>query len=252
MGLLSYARLTRRQLIAFALASAAINGVITATVGAWLAQTYATFQGRRDAIQNIAHHVYERRTRAGMVVSSLRRNAEIDEVRHRKQAYDEAYVDWNKNVLLNLFAIREAAGELKISKLEPYFEDGLVAAMADADRCLTKSYDMRLAGGDPKPVLEACRMAELHQFTLDCGATFTNELYKLTQLTFSPFGNEREITRAAAEGNIRTNCTRAALAPPPSPAVKANPPDSVPAPVEVPSPEAAPASPTAPPAEPKT
>ena len=36
-GLLRYARLTRRQLIAFALASAAINGVITASVGAWLA-----------------------------------------------------------------------------------------------------------------------------------------------------------------------------------------------------------------------
>ena len=101
-GLLRYARLTRRQLIAFALASAAINGVITATVGAWLAQTYATYQSRRQSIENIAHLVYERRTRAGMVASAIRRGAEMDEVRHRKQAYDEVYVDWNKNVSLRL------------------------------------------------------------------------------------------------------------------------------------------------------
>jgi hypothetical protein len=206
--LLRYARLTRRQLIAFALASAAINGVITASVGAWLAQTYATYQSRRASIESIAHLVYERRTRAGMVASAIRRNAEMDEVRHRKQAYDEAYVDWNKNVLLNLFAIREAAGELKISSLEPFFEDGLVAGMADVDRCITQAYDKRVAGEDAKAVLETCRMSEMHQFVLDCGATFTNELYKLTQLSFSPFGSERKTIRAAAEANIRDNCVR--------------------------------------------
>jgi hypothetical protein len=248
LGLLRTARLTRRQLISFALASAAINGVITATVGAWLAQTYAVHQSRRQAIENIAHHVYERRTRAGMVVSAIRRDAEIDEVRHRKRAYDEAYVDWNKNVLLNLFAIREAAGELKISTLEPNFEDGLVAGMADVDRCLTQGYDRRLAGEDAKAVLEACRMGELHQFTLDCGATFTNELYKLTQLTFSPFGSEREQVRAAAEANIRSACVRSALAPTPVPAVKLKPPAE---PAAVAEPPAAPAAPAPQPVEPQ-
>ncbi len=137
-GLLRHARLSRRQLIMFALASAAINGIITATVGAWLAQTYSTYQGRRQSIETIAHLVYERRTRAGMVASAIRRDADIEEVRHRKQAYDEAYVDWNKNVMLNLFAIREVAGDLKFSALEPVFEDHLIAAMADVDRCITQ------------------------------------------------------------------------------------------------------------------
>jgi hypothetical protein len=51
-------------------------------------------------------------------------------------------------------------------------------------------------------------MSEVHQFVLDCGATFTNELYKLTQLSFSPFGNERAEIRTAAEANIRDNCVR--------------------------------------------
>jgi len=224
LGLLRHARLTRRQLISFALASAAVNGVITATVGAWMAQTYAQYESRRQSIESIAHHVYERRTRAGMVASAIRRNADVDEVRFRKRAYDEAYVDWNKNVMLNLFAIREVAGELKMSKLEPYFEDGLVAGMADVDRCLTESYDRRLQNEDGKAVLDACHMAQLHQFVLDCGATFINELYKLTRLSFSPFGRERDDMRAAAEGNIRTNCVR----PEPAPAKAPEPPAAAP------------------------
>lgn len=205
-GLLRYARLTRRQLIVFALASAVINGIITASVGAWLAQTYSTYQARRAAIETIAHLVYERRTRAGMVASSIRRDADVEEVRQRKQAYDEAYVDWNKNVMLNLFAIREAAGDFNFSSLEPVFEDHLIAAMADQDRCVTKAYDARLANQDAKRVLEECRMAELHQFVLDCGATFTNELYKLTEPTFVPFTGHFAKTKTLAETRIRDYC----------------------------------------------
>jgi hypothetical protein len=115
--------------------------------------------------------------------------------------------------MLHLFAIREAAGELKISKLEPYFEDGLVAGMADVDRCLTQAYDRRLANEDVKPLLETCRMAELHQYVLDCGATFINELYKLTRLSFLPFTREREEMRASAEEKIRKECVRSDASP---------------------------------------
>jgi hypothetical protein len=246
-GLLRYARLTRRQLIVFALASAVINGVITASVGAWLAQTYSTYQARRQAIETIAHLVYERRTRAGMVASSIRRNAELEEVRHRKQAYDEAYVDWNKNVMLNLIAIREAAGDLNVSSLEPVFEDHLIAAMADQDRCVTKAYDARIANQDAKAILDACRMAELHQYVLDCGATFTNELYKLTQPTFVPFTGQFAKTKALAEARIRGYCVdkdvRSAAPATPAPAgppVTATPAAPNPAPV---APAAAKASP---------
>jgi hypothetical protein len=208
MGLLKAARLTRRQLIVFALSSAIVNGVITACVGAWLAQTYTTQQSRRKSVEDIARLIYDRRTRAGMVVSSLRRSAPLEEVQFRKRAYDEAYVDWNKNILLNLFVIREVGGELKFTALEQMFEDDLVGAMADVDRCLTTAYDHKLAGTDPVPILEACQMSELHQFVLDCGATFTDELYKLTQLSFSPFSGARQERKRLAEVNIKANCSR--------------------------------------------
>jgi hypothetical protein len=215
IGLLKSAGLTRKQLIAFALVSTILNGIATACVGAWLAHTYATQQNRRKSVEEIAHLIYDRRTRAGMVVSSLRRNAPLDEVEFRKRAYDEAYVDWNKNILLNLFVIREVGGSLKFAALERMFEDDLVGAMADVDRCLTKAYDRKLAGADPIPLLDGCQMSELHQFVLDCGATFTDELYKLTQLSFLPFSGEKQKRKKLAEANIRANCTRAIPAAPP-------------------------------------
>jgi hypothetical protein len=112
-------------------------------------------------------------------------------------------------VLQNIFAIREVTGEHLISGLEKYYEDGLVASMADVDRCLTKAYDARLANSDPKAELDKCHMASLHQFVLDCGATFTNELYKLTKLSFVPFTTTKE-SRTTSENRIAKACTRPA------------------------------------------
>lgn len=86
------------------------------------------------------------------------------------------------------------------------FENYLIAALADQDRCVTKAYDARLANDAPKAVLEACRMSELHQHVLDCGATFTNELYKLTQPTFAPFTGQFEKTKSLAERRINDYC----------------------------------------------
>jgi hypothetical protein len=211
LSLIRHARLTRKQLILFALASAMLNGLITASVGAWLGQTYAKYQARKQSIEGLVHLVYERRTRAGMVASALRRNADVDEVRFRKRAYDEAFVDWNKNIMQNIFAIREVTGELMLSTLEGYFQDNLVAAMSDVDKCLTKAYDARISGADPVPVLEGCNMAPLHQFVLDCGATFTNELYKQTKLSFLPWGRFQGEGAEVSEARIKKGCTRPTL-----------------------------------------
>jgi hypothetical protein len=56
-------------------------------------------------------------------------------------------------------------------------------------------------------VLDGCRMGQLHQFILDCGATFTDELYKLTRLSFVPFSNAKAERKRLAEINIKANCT---------------------------------------------
>lgn len=218
-GLLKTARLTRRQLVAFALVSAVVNGIVTAVIGGYLARTYAIYHERRQSIEGLASLFYARRTRAGMVVSSLRRNADLQEVRDRKRAYDDAYVDWNTNIRRNLFVIREVMGASQMAKLEQVFEDTLVAGLSDIDRCLTKAYDERMALRSPLPTLAACRMPETYQFVLDCGATFTNELYKMSQLTFLPFAGLSPQSRQQAEGRVRKGCTR----PPAEPVVKDTP-----------------------------
>lgn len=210
LGLLKHARLTRRQFVVYAIVTAVLNGIVTAAVGAYLAQTYTRAQQRRQAIETMSHLVYERRTRAGMVVSSLRRKADLDEVRHRKLSYDETYVAWNRQVRLSLFAIREVMGETKFSVIEQDFEDLLVQPMAQIDSCLTKGYDLRVASQDPLPALEACQMPVLHQLVLDCGAGFTNELFKLTRLSFLPWAAVRQADREAARERIKKSCARPA------------------------------------------
>ena len=210
-GLLRDAAMTRRVLLMFTLLSAGINGLVTASVGAWLAQKYSTSQQRREAVGGLSTLLYERRIRAGLVVSSLRRGADLDEVRERKRGYDGAYVDWNKSVRQNLFAIRKVMGETQFSDLEQDFETLLVAPLAQIDGCLTRAYDRRLKSEDPKPDLEACRMAEIYQLTLACGAAFTTELYKLTRIRLLPFQGASGTDRNLARARIHKSCTRAPM-----------------------------------------
>jgi hypothetical protein len=209
-GLARLARLTRRQMIAFALISAAINGVMTATVGTWLAHTYSKSQQHRQAIEKLSALVYERRIRAGMVVSSLRRKAELDEVKTRKAAYDEVFVEWNKNVRTALFSIRDVMVEDRLSSLERDFEDHLVGRLARIDGCLTRAYDARIGGGDPLPVLDDCRMVEVYQETLDCGASFLNELFVLAGISVIPFMGPSRDAREQARGRILKACVTVA------------------------------------------
>ena len=208
MGLVRMARLTRRQLIMFALLSAAINGVVTASVGAWLAQTYAGDQSRRQSVQGIADLIYERRARAGMVVSSLRRNADLDEVKYRKRAYDEVFVEWNKRIQQNVFQIRELVGERDVSLTEQEFQDLIVRPLSYIDTCLTKAYDLRVGTQDPLPTLDGCEMPVLHQMVLDCASAFTDELYKLTRLSFSPLSTAKADFKTKGHARIVNACTR--------------------------------------------
>lgn len=208
MGLARMARLTRRQLITFALISAAINGIVTASVGAWLAQTYAAYQAQRSSVQGIADLIYERRARAGMVVSALRRGAEIDEIRYRKRAYDEVFVEWNKRIQQNIFQIRDLVGAREETEAEKDFQELIVRPLSHIDTCLTKGYDLRLASQDPLKVLDDCEFQVLHQMVLDCAAAFTNELYKLTRLSFSPFASATATFNGTGRERMRTACTR--------------------------------------------
>ncbi len=205
--LLSEAGLVRRNLILFALITAALNGLVTASVGSWLAQTYATHQARRQSVQGIADLIYERRARGGMVVSSLRRGADIEELKFRKRAYDEVFVEWNRRLQTNILQIREVMGAGEAAVFEEQFQDLLIPVLAAMDGCLTKGYDVKLAGADPLPVVEGCKYAAQHQFTLDCAKGLTDELYRVTSLRFFSFRRTSQRDIAEASGRVRNVCT---------------------------------------------
>lgn len=208
LKLLRESGLIRHNLVAFAVVTAVINGIVTASVGAWLAQTYSGHQARRQSVQSIADLIYERRARAGMVVSTMRRGADNDELRFRKRAYDEVFVEWNKRIQNNVLQVREVVGARETTSFEQLMQDLLVPALTQVDVCLTKAYDLRLAGQDPMPTIEACRFPLLHQFTLDCAKGLTDELFRLTRLSFMPFtGASRQETALATE-RVRDACTR--------------------------------------------
>lgn len=208
LRLLRESGLMRHNLIVFAMLTAVLNGIVTASVGAWFGQAYTAYLARRDAVQGLADLVYERRARAGLVVSSLRRSADIDELRHRKRAYDDVFVEWNKRIQANLLQIRDLVGASGASSFEAVLQQGLVPVLAEMDGCLTKGYDVRLAGQDPLPVIEECRFALLHQFSLDCAKALTDELYSMTRLSLMPFGGSSRREIAAADARARAACER--------------------------------------------
>lgn len=240
LKLLREAGLVRNNLIVFAMVTAALNGIVTASVGAWLGQTYASHQTRRSSVQGIADLVYERRARGGLVVSSLRRDAELEELRHRKRQYDDVFVEWNKRIQANVLQIREVMGVRETSVFEALMQELMVPVLTEMDVCLTKAYDVRLAGQPPMPVIEACRYPVLHQFVLDCAKGFTDELYKMTRLSFFSLGHsQRDI--AESSRRVADACARPPPAPRPEPTGTAAPPTAPSVPATVPSAVPAPA-----------
>ena len=141
---------------------------------------------RRAAIQALSRFIYERRVRAELLASALRRHAEkpvaasLEELVRRKQLYDEAYVSWNANHQANLFLVRQVLGAGDYSEFESMVEFRLVKQVfAPLDACLTRAYDRAIRNADPRPELERCRTPELLQRALDCGYAITDELFKL-------------------------------------------------------------------------
>jgi len=133
-------------------------------------------------VQNLAKRIYERRSRAELLASSLKRNVSLEETIERKTKYDEAYFQWNKDHQANLLLVRSVLKEEEYSDFESLIEFHLVGKVfGPLDNCLTKAYDHRVkTGKSGKEMLSACGATALLQQALDCGYALTDELFKLT------------------------------------------------------------------------
>lgn len=147
------------------------------------------------AVQNLAKRIYERRSRAELLASSINRNVSLDEIIKRKSQYDEAYFQWNKDHQANLLLVRSVLGEKQYSDFESMIEFHLVGKIfAPLDGCLTRAYDHRLKNDSSgKEILSSCKVSMLLQQALDCGYALTDELFKLTEQS-----EERQRIRASS------------------------------------------------------
>ena len=152
-----------------------------------LEQTRAQSQARQAAVLTLSRFIYERRARAEMLASSLRRYSEnhnVDsriELKERKKQYDEAFVSWNASNQANLLLVRQVLGSDKYSEFEQIVESRLVKkTFKPLDRCLTEAYDVALQGGDARPLLVKGKSSALLQRALDCGYAITDALFRLS------------------------------------------------------------------------
>ncbi len=157
------------------------------TANQYLDQSNAT-EVRKSSAQEFSRFIYERRVRAELLASALRRHStdpneiSFKEVHTRKRDYDQAYASWNKNNLANLLAVRTILEIDEYSRLENLIEFRLVGgAFRPLDHCLTAAYDAAIRENNARKILEDCDVSGLLQVALDCGYAISDELYRLSE-----------------------------------------------------------------------
>ena len=198
--------ITRHPLI-IALVSFALTGVLGASLTFLIGQQSKQIElsrtetlDRKTTIVTLSRFIYDRRVRAEMLASSIKRRAPIEEIKHRKQMYDDSYVRWNVEIKANLFSIRNALGEIDYTFAEQILENSLVNnAFRPLDACVTGAYDKVLAGKSDEAAAQLvhCDSTKLLGIVTGCGYAVTDELYKLV---------EKSTTRKSAEREIVSRC----------------------------------------------
>lgn len=86
-------------------------------------------QTRQSAVQSFSKFIYERRARAELLASALKRHASSPtlesraEVVERKKLYDKAYFRWNSNHQANLLLVRQVLGSEQYSDFESIVDE---------------------------------------------------------------------------------------------------------------------------------
>ena len=130
-----------------------------------------------QAVNSLSALIYDRRTRAELVLSAARRGAATGEITARKAAYDSAYVVWNRSLQATLLGVRDIVGEKDYSEFESYVEFGLTPWFRKLDRLVTEAYDRRVTQNAPPDSAQRQEAVEDLQAALDCAYTITNALW---------------------------------------------------------------------------
>ena len=162
--------------------------LLTATLGAVLTGLFTLLTHNEDtrattrnnaiaAVTEISDLISERRERAVLVASAIRRNAPESQVALRKSAYDEAYIKWNTKVPGDILRMRAGLPESYRCNYQRYI-DGMTNAsiLALADTCSSLMHPENfLATPGILSILDACvtRAADTYTSKIDMEAIAT-------------------------------------------------------------------------------
>ena len=176
-----------RGAIAFQ-ASVSVVGLCVGIISTIYVMTGTSY--RATSANNLISLVYERLTRAEMVAESLRRSGNKSDTRRLKVVYDEAYVNWNQNLRMNMFALRDIVtgneGDT-YADLEINFGKSIVDPLRKIDNCITRGYDSYIASGNTVFEFEACHLVELETYMHRCARSFSMKLMATSSVSSSLF-----------------------------------------------------------------
>jgi hypothetical protein len=113
----------------------------------------AATQRAAESVKAITDLIFERSFRANMVVSSMRRNAELPEIKERKRDYDAIYVRYNATIQSNLFRVREMFRTTDYTAFEDLFEGPVRKLLVAQDDCITNAYDKAVSQDETQRAL---------------------------------------------------------------------------------------------------
>lgn len=127
------------------------------------------------AASDISRALFERRERAVLLLSSIKRGAPSSELDRRKIEYDEAYFKWNTAIKSNLFTIRQSVDSEIVSSIDNKLECRIVPMVSRIDSQIETYYAQ--ASLRRVPVDDGCNVARDLMWVTECGNVFIDLLF---------------------------------------------------------------------------
>jgi hypothetical protein len=161
---------------------------------------------QRQAMSDMSRRIYERRERAAMLRSALKRGAQATEIIQRKMSYDNSVVEWNANLQTSIFVMRDIMGEEAYVEIKHVLENSLAGKIfRPLDACLTQAFDLHMheASGSSVKKLEECNSDKLFDDLVSCGFVIADQMHRMANRSSNEISDDAK-QRVAQE--IATNC----------------------------------------------
>lgn len=171
---------------------ALVGGIIQCSIS-----DRAHMESQQSAVQELSTFIYDRRSRAALLLSALQRHSKEpvkqsrEIVMHRKELYDESFHKWNSHIQANLLLLNQLLEEDDVEYFEEMVQGELVLTiLKPLDKCLTDAYDDAIRGRHTYRALNDCEVPDLLRRVtarsllkqaLSCGKLITDKLFEFTK-----------------------------------------------------------------------